>query len=188
MAIITKENLKTIFQGISSVRHSKDVIATIATADWDYEFPVLDDSFNFAQADGTLNSLKVFGSAAAWTISGGPGDFTIEMTLPTVHNSLMEYFYEKTSSELTSPEETLNAVAGNYKGNGYFLTAKMISGSFMILSTDKKNALFIREAKGYPSLIFDNPIAKPIAIKLSLQLVGGHTESDIALLTFTKKD
>jgi len=185
MAIKTMAQLKKIFKGVSSIRLATTVQASLATAAWDVELPVANDSLNISQADGTLNPLKVFGQAGAWTIVGETGDISLTMFIPSIHDDLMSIFYTKTASSLSTADEAQAGVTGSFDGYGYFLTNEMIEGSAMIISEDRQNALFIRNVQGYPSLVFDSPLDTPAGVNLNLQVAGGSTEADIAFLTWT---
>lgn len=185
MAMKKFTDLKKVFKGVSSIRLATTVQASLATAAWDVELPVANDSLNIAQADGTLNPLKVYGQAGAWTIVGETGDISMSMFIPSIHADLMDIFYTKTTASLTGADETIGAVTGSYDGYGYFLTNEMIEGSAMIISEDRKNALFIRNVQGYPALVFDSPLDTPAGVNLTLQVAGGDTEADIAFLTWT---
>ena len=185
MAIKTMAQLKKIFKGVSSIRLATTVQASLATAAWDVELPVANDSLNISQADGTLNPLKVFGQAGAWTIVGETGDISLTMFIPSIHDDLMTIFYTKTTSSLSTADEAQAGVTGSFDGYGYFLTNEMIEGSAMIISEDRQNALFIRNVQGYPSLVFDSPLDTPAGVNLNLQVAGGSTEADIAFLTWT---
>ncbi len=184
MAIKTMADLKEIFKGVSSIRLATTVQASLATAAWDVELPVANDSLNITQADGTLNPLKVYGQAGAWTIVGETGDISMTMFVPSIHDDLMDIFYQKTAASLSSADEAVNGVTGSYEGYGYYLTNEMIEGSMMIISEDRKSALFIRNIQGYPALVFDSPLDRPMGVNLSLQVVGGDNEADIAFLTW----
>jgi len=187
MAIKTLAEVKKLFNGVSSVRFAKTVQATLAAAAWDFELPIANDSLNITQAAGTLNPTKVFGLAGAWTITGQPGNITIDMFLPTIHDDLMGIFYTKNSTSLSTADETVGNVTGTFAGYGYFLTNEMLEGSAMIISENRQYALFLKHVQGYPSLVFDSPLDKPMGVNLSLQIVGGNSEADIALLTWTPK-
>ena len=185
MAMKLKEEVKTIFSGVSTLRWANTVQATLAGATWDFEFPVATDSLQLTQGDGTLNPTKVFGSAGAWAISGEQGDITLDMFIPTIHDDLMKIFYSQTAAELETADETKGSVTGSYKGYGYKLNNEMLEGSAMIVSENGLNAIFIRNAQGFPALRFDSPLDTPMGVNVSLQAVGGGTESDFALLKWT---
>lgn len=185
MAMTTMANLKEIFKGVSSFRYAKTVQESVASATWDFELPIANDSLKLTQAAGTLNPTKVFGMAGAWTITGEPGDITIDMFLPTIHEDLMEVFYKKKSPTLSTADEVIDGVSGSFDGYGYLLTNEMLEGSAMIISENRQYALFLRNIQGYPSLVFDSPLDTPMGVNLSLQVVGGDDEADIALLKWT---
>jgi hypothetical protein len=182
MAMKKMSELKTIFKGVSSFRYSKTIVDDLSTAEWDFELPIANDSLNISQAAGTLNPTKVFGSASAWTITGEPGEITAEMFIPTIDEDLMEVFYTKSASVISTASETISDVAGTYEGYAYKLSNKMIEGSMMIVSENKEYALFIKNAQGYPSLVFDSPLDTPMGVNLSLQVADGGDTTDIALL------
>lgn len=185
MAMKLKEEVKTIFSGVSTLRWANTVQTTLAGATWDFEFPVANDSLQVTQGDGTLNPTKVFGSAGAWAISGEQGDITIDMFIPTIHDDLMKIFYSQTAAELETADETKGSVTGSYKGYGYKLNNEMLEGSAMIVSEDGKKALFLRNVQGFPSLVYDSPLDTPMGVNLNLQLVGGDAEADMAFLEWT---
>ena len=112
-------------------------------------------------------------------------DVTIDVFLPTIHDDLMKIFYSQTAAELETADETKGSVTGSYKGYGYKLNNEMLEGSAMIVSEDGKKALFLRNVQGFPSLVYDSPLDTPMGVSLSLQLVGGDAEADMAFLEWT---
>lgn len=185
MAIVPISELKVIFKGVSSFRFSPTVQATVAAADWKYELPIVSDSFDITQASGTTTPTNVLGLAGAWTISGEPGDISINFTIPSIKDSLLGEFYEKTAAELRTANEVVGAVTGSFKGYGYKLKRDMIEGSALIISENGDYALFIKNIQGYPSLVLSDGIGAPMGVTMNAMVVGGNTECDFALLKWT---
>lgn len=178
----TKEQLKKLFEGVSQVRYSKSVITDLATAEWDLEFPTARDGFDFSQEDGTLNPTKVFGTAAAWSMTGESGAVNINLTIPTISDDVVKIFYNQKATDITSKKEGEVGATGTYEGKGYFMSDKSVEGSFMIVSESGKHALYLKHIRGYASLKFDDPTGKPMAIQFNAMLLGGNEECDFALL------
>lgn len=185
MAIVPIAQLKEIFKGVSSFRFASSVQATLATASWEFELPITSDSFDVTQAAGTTTPTNVLGLAGAWCVAGEPGDISINFTMPSIKDSLVGIFYEKTAAELETADETQGTVTGTFKGYGYYLKRDMIEGSALIISENGEYALFIKNMQGYPALVFPDGNGSPMGITLNAMIVGGNTECDFALLKWT---
>ena len=185
MAIVPIAQLKEIFKGVSSFRFASTVQAAIATASWEFELPIVSDSFDLTQANGTTTPTNVLGLAGAWCVAGQPGDVALNFTIPSIKDSLLGIFYEKTAAELETADETQGTVTGSFKGYGYFLKNDMIEGSALIISENQGYALFIKNLQGFPALVLADGNGSPMGISINALVVGGNTECDFALLKWT---
>ena len=61
MAMKTKQELKDVFSGLSSIMLVKGGIADFATVTPDFDLPVTVDTLSLSQAEPTLNRTKVHG-------------------------------------------------------------------------------------------------------------------------------
>lgn len=185
MPMIPIATLKEIFKGVSSFRFASTVQATLATAAWEFELPITTDSFDITQAAGTTTPTNVLGLAGAWCVSGEPGDIAVNFTMPSIKDSLLGIFYEKTASALSTADEVIGTVTGAFEGYGYFLKRDMIEGSALIISENQEYALFIKNIQGYPALVLADGIGSPMGVTMNGLVVGGNTECDFALLKWT---
>ena len=86
MATKTKQELKDVFNGLSSVLYTDEVVdlssgtPTITTK---YNLPVTVDTLQLSQDDPTVNHYKVIGLDGDWTSSATLGDMTVQFTVPT---------------------------------------------------------------------------------------------------------
>jgi len=185
MAMIPIATLKEIFKGVSSFRFASTVQATLATAAWEFELPIVSDSFNVTQANGTTTPTKVLGLAGAWCVSGEPGDIAIAFTIPSIKDSLLDVFYTKSAASLATADETQGTVTGGFEGYGYFLKTDMLEGSALIISENQNYALFIKNIQGYPALVLADGNGSPMGVSVNGLVVGGNAECDFALLKWT---
>ena len=185
MSMIPIATLKEIFKGVSSFRFASTVQATLATAAWEFELPIVTDSFDITQASGTTTPTKVLGLAGAWCVAGEPGDIAINFTIPSIKDSLLDVFYTKTASSLSTADEAQGSVTGAFEGYGYFLKSDMIEGSALIISENQEYALFVKNIQGYPALILADGTGSPMGVTINGLVVGGNAECDFALLKWT---
>lgn len=181
----TVDQLKVIFKGVSSVRFASTVQATLATAAWEFELPIVNDSFDVTQAAGTITPTNILGRAGAWATSGTSGDIAINFRIPSIEDSLLGIFYTKTATELSTADETQGAVTGAFEGYGYHLTSDMLEGSMLIISENRQKALFIPNLQGFPAIVLPDGNGTPMGIDITALLVSGNTECDFALLDWT---
>lgn len=97
MAMKTKQELKDVFSGLSSIMLVKGGIANFATVTPDFDLPVTVDTLSLSQAEPTLNRTKVHGLQADWAVTSTAGDITFAATVPSVSKELVEYFLGKTT-------------------------------------------------------------------------------------------
>ena len=185
MAMEPVINSKVIFKGVSSVRFSSTVQATVAGATWEWELPILNDSFDITQAAGSLTPVNILGYAGAWCVSGEQGDIDVNFTIASIKDTLLGVFYEKTAAELETADETHGTVTGSFKGYGYNLKKDMIEGSMLIISENQEWALFIKNIQGYPAIALPDGMGTPIGVTINGKVVGGNSECDFALLKWT---
>ena len=187
MPMIPIAQLKDIFKGVSSFRFASTVQTTLASAAWEFELPIVSDSFDITQASGTTTPTNVLGLAGAWTVAGEPGDIAINFTIPSISDSLLGVFYKKTASEISTANEVQGTVTGKFEGYGYYLKRDMIEGSALIISENGEKALFIKNMQGFPALVLADGNGSPMGVTMNGLVVGGNAECDFALLEWTPK-
>lgn len=182
MAAIKKSELKDVFIGLSQIMVVKGGISDFASVVPDMEIPVTVDSLTLSMGEATLNRVKVHGLQADWAVTTTPGDFEFSCTIPSVHKSLIEYFFGEAN---TIAAATVNEV--EYKG--FSLTAKNVSrdlGIVLINEGEDKCVLF-KKMTITPTLSFENGSTTPIGINLTGTMVAtdGASDDDVAFLTKT---
>jgi hypothetical protein len=185
---------KTVFKDVAEFRWLDGDVATaaLATTKWDKQLPVLTDGMDFNMADPSTTSVKVLGVDRDWASMHEAGTVTMKIQLPTIADGILGWLYKVGAETVATQEELLNGESGSFKGKGYSLLKKTISGTAMIISGDYKYALIVRHLEGTTSFAFSDPKAKPFAITLNYNLSGDVTtdnatdDFDIAFLTWTK--
>lgn len=182
MAATKKSELKDVFIGLSQILVVKGGITDFASVTPELEIPVTVDTLTLSMGEATLNRVKVHGMQADWAVTTTPGDFEFSCTIPSVHQTLIEYFFGEANSIAASE---VNGV--NYKG--FSLTAKNVSrdlGIVLINEGEDKCVLF-KKMTVTPALAFENGSTTPIGINLTGTMVAsdGTSDDDVAFLTKT---
>lgn len=185
MAMKTKQELKDVFSGLSSIMLVKGGIANFATVTPDFDLPVTVDTLSLSQAEPTLNRTKVHGLQADWAVTSTAGDITFAATVPSVSKELVEYFLGKTT-------EIAQATINNqqFKGFSTVLNSKKLNVGFALISDDGKKCLLVKRMAVYARPLFENASTTPFAFALSgtIELEDGassdpSSEDNIAFLT-----
>ena len=181
MALIAKNDLKKVFVGISTIYASKNgiSIADNGTIVPDFELPVTLDTFKYTQAEASLTHIKIHGMNTDWAVTSTPGDVTISMTLPTVDDDLLSYFF---GTGVKISTFSVNGVA--YDGNSYEQNAVKVTLGLAIMNDAKDTLFVIGKASFFASLDFENGSTTPIGIKLSGSIEASDgSNKNIAILT-----
>lgn len=185
MAMKTKQELKDVFSGLSSIMLVKGGIANFATVTPDFDLPVTVDTLSLSQAEPTLNRTKVHGLQADWAVTSTAGDITFAATVPSVSKELVEYFLGKTT-------EIAQATINNqqFKGFSAVLNSKKLNVGFALISDDGEKCLLVKRMAVYARPLFENASTTPFAFALSgtIELEDGassdsSSEDNIAFLT-----
>lgn len=182
MAATKKSDLKDVFIGLSQILVVKGGIADFANVAPELELPVTVDTLTLSMGEATMNRVKVHGMQADWAVTTTPGDFEFTCTVPSIHKTLIEYFFGEANTIASSE---VNGTS--YKG--FSMTAKNVSrdlGIVLINEGEDKCVLF-KKMTVTPSLAFENGSTTPIGINLTGTMVAaeGTSDDDIAFLTKT---
>lgn len=182
MAATKKSDLKDVFIGLSQILVVKGGITDFTSVSPELELPVTVDTLTLSMGEATLNRVKVHGMQADWAVTTTPGDFEFSCTVPSTHQTLIEYFFGEANA-IAAAE--VNGIS--YKG--FSLTAKNVSrdlGIVLINEGEDKCVLF-KKMTVTPTLAFENGSTTPIGINLTGTMVAveGTNDDDIAFLTKT---
>lgn len=187
MAVIkTKDELKDVFIGVSELRFSTKSGAFTADTTWDYELPILRDSITFDNPAPTINNAYVHGKKTAWASTSEPSDMTLTFEIPSIHDDITGWLYNK-AGDVSNVAEEVDGVAGAWSGQGISMEAKVIEGMAMIISEDKKHALLIKNLKGYSSMNMSSISTTPLSFTVTATLESGVTtdpDGDVVFLNW----
>ena len=178
MAMKTKNELKDIFNGLSALYYTSEVIdldgtddegVTSLSIDWAYELPVTVDTLQISQDDPTINHYKVIGLQGDWTSSAEAGDFTVEFTVPTKHSDVIKIAFGddsyKTMSGVKITGDT--SVSGTWSGGAVTVNMKKVVGTIGLLDEEKSNLMLISNIALYAKPLYENASTEPFAIQFS---------------------
>lgn len=187
MAMKTKQELKDVFSGLSSIMLVKGGIADFASVEPDFDLPVTVDTLTLSQAEPTLNRTKVHGLQADWAVTSTAGDITFAATVPSMSEELVQYFLGESNKIESS---TVNGVA--YSGFSATLNSKKLNVGFALLSDDAEKCLLVKKMAIYARPLFENASTTPFAFALSgtIEIEDGaalSSASDDNIAFLTKK-
>ena len=184
MSMLTKQQLKKVFMGLSTICVVKGGITDFTTVTPDYDLPVTVDSLSMTQDAPTLNHYKVHGLQSDWAVSATPGDFTFSAIVPSVAEELVSYFMGEANKIATS---TINGVA--YEGYSASLNSVKLNMGIILISEDGNNALVVKNMAVYATPNYENGSTTPFAFTLTGSVEstdatsGGADDDHIAFLT-----
>lgn len=185
MAMKSKQELKEVFSGLSSIMLVKGGITDFATVEPDFDLPVTVDSLNLSQAEPTLNRTKVHGLQADWAVTSTAGDITFAATVPSISEDLVGFFLGEANKVATA------SVNGQeYSGISVTLNSKKINAGFALLSEDGEKCILVKKMAIYARPLFENASTTPFAFALSgtIEIEDGAastaaSDDNIAFLT-----
>ena len=186
MATKTKQELKDVFNGLSSVLYTDEVVdlssgtPTITTK---YNLPVTVDTLQLSQDDPTVNHYKVIGLDGDWTSSATLGDMTVQFTVPTKAKEVLQLAYgasevkDITRLTLTTDDADVDNSANGYEGVSLMVGKKKVTGTFVLVDEEKKNLMVITNVALWAKPIYENPGTEPFAIQFTGTIEGAGSQS-----------
>lgn len=186
MATKTKQELKDVFNGLSSVLYTDEVVdlssgtPTIATK---YNLPVTVDTLQLSQDDPTVNHYKVIGLDGDWTSSATLGDMTVQFTVPTKAKEVLQLAYGEsavkdiTKLTLTTDDADVDNSDKGYEGVSLMVGKKKVTGTFVLVDEEKKNLMVITNVALWAKPLYENPGTEPFAIQFTGTIEGAGSQS-----------
>ena len=186
MATKTKQELKDVFNGLSSVLYTDEVVdlssgtPTITTK---YNLPVTVDTLQLSQDDPTVNHYKVIGLDGDWTSSATLGDMTVQFTVPTKAKEVLQLAYGESAVKditrltLTTDDADVDNSANGYEGVSLMVGKKKVTGTFVLVDEEKKNLMVITNVALWAKPIYENPGTEPFAIQFTGTIEGAGSQS-----------
>lgn len=186
MATKTKQELKDVFNGLSSVLYTDEVVdlssgtPTITTK---YNLPVTVDTLQLSQDDPTVNHYKVIGLDGDWTSSATLGDMTVQFTVPTKAKEVLKLAYGEsavkdiTKLTITTDDAEVDNSANGYEGVSLMIGKKKVTGTFVLVDEEKKNLMVITNIALWAKPLYENPGTEPFAIQFTGTIEGAGSQS-----------
>lgn len=186
MATKTKQELKDVFNGLSSVLYTDEVVdlsSGTPTITPKYDLPVTVDTLQFSQDDPTVNHYKVIGLDGDWTSSATLGDMTVQFTVPTKAKEVLQLAYGETAVKditeltLTTGDAEVDNSANGYEGVSLMIGKKKVTGTFVLVDEEKKNLMVITNIALWAKPLYENPGTEPFAIQFTGTIEGAGSQS-----------
>lgn len=186
MATKTKQELKDVFNGLSSVLYTDEVVdlssgtPTITTK---YNLPVTVDTLQLSQDDPTVNHYKVIGLDGDWTSSATLGDMTVQFTVPTKAKEVLQLAYGESAVKditrltITTDDADVDNSANGYEGVSLMVGKKKVTGTFVLVDEEKKNLMVITNVALWAKPLYENPGTEPFAIQFTGTIEGAGSQS-----------
>ncbi len=191
MATKTKQELKDVFNGLSSLLYQSDIVdlsqATLSITP-EYDLPVTVDTLQISQDDPTINHYKVIGLDGDWTSSATLGDMNIQFTVPTKAKEVLTLAYgaeavkEITKLTINTGNTEIDNGELGYKGFSVMLKKKKVTGTFVLVDEEKTNLMVMTNVALWAKPLYDNPGTEPFAIQFTGTMEGAGSQS-LAWLT-----
>lgn len=186
MATKTKQELKDVFNGLSSVLYTDEVVdlsSGTPTITPKYDLPVTVDTLQLSQDDPTVNHYKVIGLDGDWTSSATLGDMTVQFTVPTKAKEVLQLAYGEsavkdiTKLTLTTGDAEVDNSANGYEGVSLMIGKKKVTGTFVLVDEEKKNLMVITNVALWAKPLYENPGTEPFAIQFTGTIEGAGSQS-----------
>lgn len=186
MATKTKQELKDVFNGLSSVLYTDEVVdlsSGTPTITPKYDLPVTVDTLQLSQDDPTVNHYKVIGLDGDWTSSATLGDMTVQFTVPTKAKEVLQLAYGEsavkdiTKLTLTTGDAEVDNSANGYEGVSLMIGKKKVTGTFVLVDEEKKNLMVITNIALWAKPLYENPGTEPFAIQFIGTIEGAGSQS-----------
>ena len=177
----TKKDLKKVFSGLSSIMLQKaqlDTSESSLTIAADFDLPVTVDTLSISQGAPSINHYKVHGMATDWVSTATPSDAEIALTIPSVADDLLAYFF----GAGTSVSATLNGSTNTFSGKGYRNDPVKCECSLILMNDTEDKLFVVAKASLWASLQYENGTTEPIAINISGTIEGNDTDPDYLYL------
>lgn len=182
----TKQELKDVFNGLSSVLYTDEVVdlsSGTPTITPKYDLPVTVDTLQLSQDDPTVNHYKVIGLDGDWTSSATLGDMTVQFTVPTKAKEVLQLAYGEsavkdiTKLTLTTGDAEVDNSANGYEGVSLMIGKKKVTGTFVLVDEEKKNLMVITNIALWAKPLYENPGTEPFAIQFTGTIEGAGSQS-----------
>jgi hypothetical protein len=184
MALKSKNDLKEVFSGLSSIYLKKGgFTGALTDLNFDWDMPVTVDTLSFSQSEPTINRTKVHGLQADWAVTATAGEVTFSATVPTIEEEVAGWFLGGSVGNVNTL--TLNQGADTFSGRAYGLKSTKLYASIGLLSEDGSKLFVIKRIAIYATPVFENASTTPYAFQLtgSIEASDDTTQEDILLLT-----
>lgn len=191
--MVTKKlsELKKAFIGISEFRFRSVSADLTSDMTWDFELPILRDSFSFETSEPSFNEVFIHGESIPYASTAEPGETTISFEVPSIDKDITDWLLTPAeTASVSGVTDTVGGVEGTWGGAAYKMDNKAIQGMVMIISDDKTKAIVIKNFKGYASPNMSELTNSPVSFTISATLESSQsagTQGDIMFLDFTKK-
>lgn len=160
----TKKEMKDVFGKADSLIYDSHVLDILSaktstaavTLAPEIDVPVLLDSLTVSQDDPDLTHVKIIGLSGDWYMDAEPGDSSVEFTVPTKSKDILVMAF---GSDAVG-EYFVKVGDSTYKGTGFALKMKKITGTFAILNKEKDQLLIISGAEVFATALYgdDNTV------------------------------
>lgn len=186
MAAKTKQELKDVFNGLSSLLYSSkitDLSSATPTIEPEYDLPVTVDTLQISQDDPTVNHYKVIGLDGDWTSSATLGDMNIQFTVPTKAKEVLELAYgadavkDITKLTINSGNAEIDNTTKGYKGTSVMLNKKKVTGTFVLVDEEQTNLMVLTNVALWAKPLYENPGTEPFAIQFTGTMEGAGSQN-----------
>ena len=186
MAMKTKQELKDVFNGLSSLLYSSEIVdlsQSTPSITPEYNLPVTVDTLQISQDDPTINHYKVIGLDGDWTSSASLGDMNIQFTVPTKAKEVLKLAYgddavkEITKLSINTGDASIDNTTNGYKGVSVKLEKKKVTGTFVLVDEEQQNLMVLTNVALWAKPLYENPGTEPFAIQFTGTMEGAGSQN-----------
>lgn len=186
MAAKTKQELKDVFNGLSSLYYTDEIVdlgSATPTITPKYDLPVTVDTLQISQDDPTINHYKVIGLDGDWTSSATLGDMNIQFTVPTKAKEVLQLAYgtdavkDITKLTINTGVADIDNTVNGYKGTSVMLNKKKVTGTFVLVDEEQTNLMVLTNVALWAKPLYENPGTEPFAIQFTGTMEGAGAQN-----------
>lgn len=168
MATKTKQELKDVFNGLSSLLFQSAEVDLNSSSKIqlapEYDLPVTVDTLQVNQDDPTVNHYKVIGLDGDWTSSATLGDMTIQFTVPTKSTDVLKMAY---GDDAVKESVQASLDSQDYEGVALTIKKKKITGTFILVNEEKDQIMIMSGVALWAKPLYENPGTEPFALQFT---------------------
>lgn len=173
----TASSLHDLFDKVKSVYYKSGAQDPTTITAVDVELPIISDGVTFNTGDVSSTKVRLT-DGRTWTSIDELGDSDISFQVASTSDYINNLFLDNKDDSESTLGGTLDSK--NYKGYGYDITAKKISGALLMLSENEDTIILLSYCEITAALVIEE--SKPAYYNISVTPVSSEGKKMVYIL------